>query len=209
MGRIERVNRMREIWLKSRADSGMTQEWIAMELGVSKKTVQNWEKGISCPTLFQSMEWFRVLGLNPCTYIIGCIYPELYTEDFLNEEETLTAELISHIERMSITEKKQLLFLLKGNHGSSWEPLLQMITAHCHTNLKSRVLVATQIMNSYEMDSKNNQLYCEGDVLPNLDILNSAIDNAKNSIMTQKRSYHPLSDDGTLHFVDEVEEVAE
>ena len=56
----ERVKRFAQIWSLSRADTGKTQEYMANGLGVSKKTIQNWEKGASAPDLFEGSEWFRV-----------------------------------------------------------------------------------------------------------------------------------------------------
>ena len=63
-----RKKRFAEIWWKSRADAGMTQERLAVELGVSRKTIQNWESGATSPSLYQGTEWFRALGLNPLPY---------------------------------------------------------------------------------------------------------------------------------------------
>lgn len=45
----DRVKRFAQIWSLSRADTGKTQEYMANGLGVSKKTIQNWEKGASAP----------------------------------------------------------------------------------------------------------------------------------------------------------------
>ena len=52
----DRVKRFAQIWSLSRADTGKTQEYMANGLGVSKKTIQNWEKGASA-----SASWVMVL----------------------------------------------------------------------------------------------------------------------------------------------------
>lgn len=62
---IERQKRFSRIWSTSRANAGKTQEFMANGLGISKKTVQNWESGITSPDLFMGSEWFHVLGINP------------------------------------------------------------------------------------------------------------------------------------------------
>ena len=74
--RIINAERFSKIWWQSRYDAHMTQEKLALGLGVSRKTIQNWEKGISSPTLFESMEWFRILGLNPMPYYMAYLFPE-------------------------------------------------------------------------------------------------------------------------------------
>ena len=76
--RIDRITRFSKIWWQSRADAEKSQEFMALGLGVSKKTVQNWEKGISAPDLFQGSEWFRILGLNPLPYYLAFLFPELF-----------------------------------------------------------------------------------------------------------------------------------
>lgn len=50
--RIERAKRFAKVWWKSRDDVGKSQEFMALSMGVSKKTIQNWEKGLSSPNLF-------------------------------------------------------------------------------------------------------------------------------------------------------------
>lgn len=52
--RIERVKRFAKIWWKSRADAGKSQEFMALSLGVSKKTIQNWEKD-SVPLIYSNL----------------------------------------------------------------------------------------------------------------------------------------------------------
>ena len=64
----ERAKRFALMFSKSRAKMKKSQEFMALGLGVSKKTIQNWENGTSSPTFFQSSEWFRILGLNPMPY---------------------------------------------------------------------------------------------------------------------------------------------
>lgn len=132
--RIARVSRFSRIWWKSRADAGLSQEEMAIGLGVSKKTIQNWEKGISAPDLFQGSEWFRLLGLNPMPYYLEFVYPTLFS-DFSPDKSDAEIEdaLIHLIRQASPKEKRELLFLMAGKHGSSWFALLQMFTAHCHT----------------------------------------------------------------------------
>ena len=41
--RKERADRFAKIWWKSRANMGVSQEYMALGLGVSRKTIQNWE----------------------------------------------------------------------------------------------------------------------------------------------------------------------
>ena len=109
----DRVKRFAQIWSLSRADTGKTQEYMANGLGVSKKTIQNWEKGASAPDLFEGSEWFRVLGINPLPYYLAFLYPWMFDgikpDD--NDEEIEQA-LLFLVKNMTQVEKRQLLYLM-------------------------------------------------------------------------------------------------
>lgn len=188
--RIERVQRFSKIWWQSRADAGKSQEFLALGLGVSKKTIQNWEKGISSPDFFQGNEWFRLLGLNPIPYYLSFLYPALFdltttTEDDKKVEDTL----IQLIEKSTIIEKRELLYIMTGKHGSSWYVLLQMLTAYCHTSMQSRVSAARLILENYEMEEDLGNLVCTNQIKPDLNMLSHAIGQCKQAVKNKEQGY--------------------
>ena len=85
--RVEQALRFSKIWWQSRADAEKSQEYMALGLGVSKKTIQNWEKGIAAPNLYQGIEWFQLLGLNPMHYYLEFLYPSLFGNKTDNDED--------------------------------------------------------------------------------------------------------------------------
>lgn len=174
--RIEKVKRFSKIWWQSRSDAGRSQEFMALGLGVSKKTIQNWEKGISSPDLFQSLEWFELLELNPTMYYLSFLYPTIY--EGLSEsadDEQIDAALNQLIHDLSPQEKRQLLYIMSCEHGSSWYSLLQLFTAHCHTTMQARVTTARNILENYEMEDAKRTLVCPDHIRPDLDNLHQAI----------------------------------
>lgn len=188
--RIDRVSRFSKIWWKSRADADKSQEFMALGLGVSKKTVQNWEKGISAPDLFQGSEWFRILGLNPLPYYLAFLYPELFGDISPDKsDEELNLALHHLIDQATPIEKRQLLFLMAGKHGSSWYALLQMFTAHCHTSMQCRVGTARIVLDNYEMQQETGELVCTDNVLPDLDVLRNAIESGKSAAQQKRPGY--------------------
>lgn len=188
--RVDQAIRFSKIWWKSRADAEKSQEYMALGLGVSKKTIQNWEKGIAAPNLYQGFEWFQLLGLNPLRYYLEFLYPCLFNEDDDNQnDKKINEALISLIENFSPLEKKQLLYLIAGDHGSSWYALLQLFTAHCHTSMQSRASTARLILENYEIENKNNKLVCPDDVKPDMSILNQAISQGKQAAMKNNKGY--------------------
>ena len=188
--RNERIARFSRIWWQSRADAGKSQEFVALGLGVSKKTIQNWEKGISSPNLFQGAEWFRILGLNPVPYFLSFLYPQLFegiSPDASDEQVAMALQALS--DQASPQEKRQLLFLMAGKHGSSWYALLQMFTAHCHTSMQSRAYTARMILDHYEVEKATGDLICPDNVSPDLDVLRSAIERGKSAAQRGESGY--------------------
>ena len=185
--RADRAKRFAQIWWKSRSQSGKSQEYLAMSVGVSKRTIQNWEKGTSFPDLFQSTEWFRALGLNPLPYYLEYLYPEICECD--STDDKTEEALIQLVKQCTPFEKKELLFLMSGKHGSSWYSLLQMMTAHCHISLQSRVMAARIVAENYDIEKETDKLVCVDSVQPNIEILNKAIREGKVSAEQKKTGY--------------------
>ena len=186
----ERENRFAQIWATSRVDAGKTQDYMAKGLGVSKKTIQNWENGVTAPDLFMGSEWFRVLGINPLPYYLSFLFPNLFADISPNDsDDSIEQALILLIRNSTAIEKRELLYLMAGRHGSPWYSLLQMFTAHCHTSMKSRVNVARIVLDNYEMESVTGQLVCETNVKPDIPMLKNAVEEGKRAVMAGKSGY--------------------
>lgn len=189
--RISRVNRFSKIWWRSRADAGVSQEYVALGIGVSRKTIQNWEKGISSPDLFQASEWFRVLGLNPLPYFLDYIFPEKVDGIKSSDEDRRVEEALTHlVAQLPPTGKRQLLYMLYGNHGSSPNAVLNMMNAHLQTPLKDRVVHAAMILEDYELERDLGNMVNPNNVKPNVDTLRNSIENAKDTVKKHKSGYH-------------------
>lgn len=184
--RTEDVLRFADVHAKARISCGKSQEWMAMELGVSKKTVQNWEKGISSPTFYQSLEWFRALKLNPFPSYLEYYYnkPNEHPSDSDVEEEWNSLS-----ENLPTWVKRAILFIFFGRHGSSPASLVQLTLAHIHTPLKSRVVNATIIKHNYEMAQAQGDIICQEHILPDMDMLDIAINEGKKSAINNEYGY--------------------
>ena len=75
MKKYDISERFAKMWRTSREAAGKSQDYMAKALGVSKKTVQNWENGTSCPSQQMGFEWFMVLGVQPMPYYLKLLYP--------------------------------------------------------------------------------------------------------------------------------------
>ncbi len=193
--RIDRAKRFSKVWWKSRADAGVSQEYMALGLGVSKKTIQNWEKGTSSPNLFQATEWFHLLGYNPMPYYYEFIYPEMMSQENLAKGREVCDEQVSEILDSMISElpieiKRQLLFLFYGGHGSSPYAIIQMVLAHLQVSLKDRVSHASAILQDYEITKELGTLTEPDHVQPNLEYLRIALQQGRNAAVHNRSGYN-------------------
>lgn len=168
---------------QARTDAGKSQHYMAMGLGVSKKTIQNWEKGVTYPDILQYTAWFKLLGLDPLHYLV--------TSDSANDEEDrlLEEKLSILIKQSSTFEKRELLYLMTGKHGSSWYSLLQMFTTHCHTTMQSRVAAARLILENYEMEAETGELVLQNEIAPDMSTLQQAISQGKQAAQKKENGY--------------------
>ncbi len=188
--RIDRAKRFSKIWWKSRADAGKSQEFVALNLGVSRKTIQNWEKGLSAPNLLQASDWFQLLGLNPTKYFMEFLYPQIFEEkDLTHDEEKLCETLLKLIRNISTKEKKELIYLMSGIHGGSWIALLQLLAAYCQTSLQARATVARMILENYEIEEKMGKLTNKSEVVPDIELLKLAISQCKQAAQKGQKGY--------------------
>lgn len=181
--RASKAQRFSEIWWKSRTKAQKSQEYMALGMGVSKKTVQNWEKGISSPSFFQFFDWFKLLDINPMPYILSYLHPDFNNISLMTEnEEALENAIFQLIKNTSITEKRQLLFLMQDYQEINWYSLLQMFTAHCQTNLKSKYIVAKIICDNYNLECEAKNTTGPHIVKPDIKALENTLLKIKNTL---------------------------
>lgn len=190
--RGERARRMGQLLAKARYDAGFTQQNMSLEMGIAMKTIHNWESGASSPTLFQALEWFRTLSLNPTPYFLRFIYPELYEKEVGSVDEKLKVA----ISQLSDSEKEQVLYILSGNHGSSIHALIQLTLAHIQTSLRSRCASAAIVLQSYQFEKRLGMLVAPDEPQPNIEVLRKAIQDGTESVYRNERSYVKGADDG-------------
>lgn len=179
------------IWQRSRYDAGKTQSYMAIAMGVSVKTIQNWESGISCPSQSQSFEWFRKLGVQPLPYYLDLLYPDLKQLNDDSSFEDVDRALSEVTSQLSDGMKRRLLYILSGTHGSSVAALLELITAYLALPLHGRIIIADTILSKYELDGMSNDLH-RSDALPDINLINAAVGRATVAMRDHLDSYTAL-----------------
>lgn len=176
---------------KSRTDANKTQRQMALALGKSIPTIQNWESGYTTIDILQFQSWFKVLGVNPLRYILAFLYPDpFYSVKAGDEDNKIDEALHRYFSDVATpSEKRKLAYCIFGNAGSSWHSQLEMLTAHNHCTLRTRVNVAQTVYDSYLMENAQRVLVKEDHVPPNIDTLKSAIDSGRTSVINGHKGY--------------------
>ena len=185
----EITDRFAKIWRVSRAQAGVSQDVIAKRLGVSKKTVQNWESGASCPSQVMGFRWFEELGIQPMPYYLSVLYPgfgDVPAEPADKEVDVYLQKLLADLPART---QRQILYMLSGYHGSSVVGVMEMITAHLQTPLRDRVNVAQSIATNYDIAEANGRIRCPRHIQPNMELFEDMLVKGKEAVLSGKEEY--------------------
>lgn len=178
-----------KILLQSRYEGNISQSKLADEIGVNKKTIMNWEQGITQPSIENIIKWFDACGVNPMHYFLEYISPNAFDNIDYKNEQTINEAFNSLTELMSYEDKMALLYIYFGQHGSSPETVMQMLLAHLHNPLKDRISIAVHIATGYRLNESLDALVGGDLPKPNLDMLDEAILKAAESVKNCKSGY--------------------
>lgn len=186
---VEVAEKFAKLWRTSRENAEKSQDYMAKALGVSKKTVQNWENGTASPSQRIGFLWFKVLGVQPLPYFLKLLYPEFEELESNEDENAINMALMALLKDMPLHSKKELLYMIDGEHGSSAPALLEMVTAHLQTPMRDRLNIAQSILTNYDIAAATGRIRHPDQIQPNIGILREAVTEAEKSIKTGKESY--------------------
>lgn len=188
--RVDISARFAKMWRTSRESVGKSQDYMARALGVSKKTVQNWEAGTSCPSQEKGFAWFVILDLQPLPYYLRLLYPEEFDDlTPCSDDKAIEQALCTVIKDIPSEMKRKILYLLTGAHGSSPLAVMEVITAHLQTPLRDRLNVAQSIATNYEMAQSAGKVKRPDHIQPNMELISSGIQLGKEAVKAGKNSY--------------------
>ena len=189
MGEMGVDERMASVWYRSRALAGKSQEYMALEMGIARKTVQNWEKGVSAPSVMQAIEWFRVLDVSPLPYLFEYIYPDLEKLSATDEDKRLKQALFKLLESLPVEGIRQILYLFYGDHGSSPRAVMHLVNAHLQTPMKDRIAHGELILKNYELAKRKGKLTGAEHIKPDEALLREAIRRGEEAYLADKEAY--------------------
>lgn len=178
-----------KILQQTRYESGRSQEYMALALSVSRRTVQHWESGVSEPSVSAFLAWFRLLGRNPLPYLLQNIYPTADRISAGDPASKLRKALLDMVKELPEESVRQLLYLLYGDHGSSPRAVLNMVTAHLQTPMKDRITHGRIILHNYEINEKKRTLTAPAHVQPDTKLLHAAIEAGEKAFLEDQKEY--------------------
>lgn len=184
-------NAIAEMFRNSRDVAKLSQSKIAKKLGVSKRTVQNWEAGFSSPTIHMTIQWFRALGIPLYPYLMRILHPQ-DTNKLIEgsaDDETCRNALMTYVKEMPIDQCRKLLYASYGSHGSNPYGVLEMITAYLHIPLSMRLNIAQSVITNYEICKAHGLLQNQDSILPNFDTLRDCSEAGRDAVLEGKNSY--------------------
>lgn len=173
----------------TRYEAGRSQEYMANELGITRRTVMNWENGVSEPTISQAVCWFQLTGKNPIPYLLQITYSEVDQISYRDSDSTILKALMQIIHELPAEGVRQLMYLFFGNHGSSPRAVLQMITAHLQCPLSARIAHGQLVTVNYDLAKRTGNLSQPKHIQPDTICLENAITAAKDAVERNEREY--------------------
>ena len=183
----KRLSRMLGI---ARTKAGKSQEYMAYELSVARKTVQNWEKGVTSPSFEQVVGWFTILTVNPLPYLIQFVFPDMDNISAKDSDDKIRKSLITLINNLPAESVRQLMFMFYGDHGSSSRGIINLMTAHLQTPLRDRVTQAGVIVRNYEFAKRKGDITSDKHIQPDVDFLKKAIASGEDAVIRGLDEYN-------------------
>jgi len=184
--------RFAKMWKKSREDAGKSQQYVAKALGVSRKTVQNWETGYSTPNQLQGFRWFQVLDVPALPYYLELVYGDFNLLGNTPDDKKIEKALIDFNLSLPTELQRKVLYILHGDRGSSAIGLIELFTAYAHLPLDFRIAIAQSILTDYELVEGAGKL--SNHIKPNKEILEKSILRGKKAVIENKQFYSNLEE---------------
>ena len=181
-----------KMWRQSRTDAGKSQQYMADALGVSKKTVQNWEQGLSHPGSDFGLRWFDVLGLHSMAYYLKAIY-DFEPKNIEQYDEKEVDEILSaFILAMPMPVKLMMLHMMSRADGANPISLINLAYANDLAPLRDRVNIAQDVITNYQIMESLGELPTDMPVKPDIELLQKATTAGLEAVKQGKKTYSTM-----------------
>ena len=174
---------------QSRSSAGISREYVAKELGISSKTVQNWEECTSSPNAKYIIKWFDAVGIPIYPYLLKQANPSLEELNANSTDIQIKDALLDLINNMDITQMRKHFFELLGEHGTAPDGMGEVKTAYLHLPMDVKVGIAEIICTQFLICQAQNRLVQPDKIMPDINKLEDYISKAKKAVVEGKSTY--------------------
>lgn len=166
-----------------RKSAGLSRPKLAAMIGVTDRTIKNWEDGVSKPDADLFLDIFYA-----CNQHLLDVIRKADSSDFLDDtsmsEEAIRQRLIAMIRsETSDAMNRRLLFNLSADHGSNAEAQLNLCTAYNHLAMEDKYDICNLIVERYRLRREQRRLIRTAhSVLPDLEILDAELARVRKEI---------------------------
>lgn len=187
---FEFTQRVARLLSHARYDAGFSQQYVADALGVSKKTIQNWEDGSVSPSITKVFAFFKAIDRQPMPAFLELLYEDNFKDiSAQDKDDRITRALLDVVSALPPATKRKLLYCAYGDHGSSAICVLELITAHLQTPLRDRIGVANTVRMNYHIAKENGELAGADHIQPDVELLDKALAEAYTAVTNNKATY--------------------
>lgn len=189
---METDKRSADIFRRGRELAGMSKEDVALELGISRKTLWSWENGYSYPTMKQLFDWFKALQLNPFPYLYS-YYKDIdipvdcedVTESLpISGKRRCVRDFVSYADERTIDLMYNMIY---AEHGTDLDAFLNLCICYLFTDLKDKITQAALIKTNYDLSHNGNN---ETGIQPDGELVRQAIISASEAYKKGLKKYN-------------------
>lgn len=175
----------------AREEKGKSREEMSELMGVSSRTIINWEEGYTMPGIDVFTMWMETLGIDMTKYIRANSRPPHTTDEnsLTMDAGLVTLDLHRAIDDMDVDTKRKMHFLIYGNHGGSFDAYMDKSVADVQCPMHDRHNTSLLAISNYEYARAIGYLKCPDEVQPDLDRLTLASKMGRDAALTGNDSY--------------------
>lgn len=187
----EKVLRQANMLASVRVKHEYTQKEMAIKMGKSIGTIQNWESGLSVPSSIDVFKWYDVLGENPVQDLLMLMMPDEYMGlSNKSSNEDIRKSLVHYYKNVATDDEvRKHAYVKYGNTGSNPLAQSELNVAYNHLPLHLKVRHANAVLVDYKICELRDELVNKDYIKPNLDVLEDAIKKANDAIFDGKDAY--------------------
>ncbi len=163
--------------------AGVSRSKLAGLLGVSERTIKNWEDGVSQPDAELFLEMLDACNEHLANVIRHFEFMDIF-DDAEADAEQIRQTLITCIRSTTTDDmNRKLLYNLCANHGSDATAQIELCTAYNHLAMEDKYDICKLIVERYRLRSEQNRLIrTKYGVSPDLDYLEAELARVRKEI---------------------------